>query len=292
LVALFTLLVWSALWGTVAYHFNSALDEWIVAQKTQGTVIEYADRRTDGTPFSVHVHLSSFHAQAGESYLINAGEAVLHLNLWDWGTVSTKLKNGIKGRILGADFLIEAMKFIASRPEYTPFDYSDTGLNLWVQALDLTPQTDKSLPLGKTVREVSFDMRVMGVVPDFTKIDEVKKWNDASGVFEFDDLNLAWGPLSVSAKGTVALDAALQAEGAFSGRVEGLNDAIELLATHDVLNSKQIAMLKSSLAVLSRPSGLTGDSYPIVPITIQEGGLFVGPVRLMNIPKIEWPPSP
>ncbi len=284
------LLVWAVLWGIAAYHLNKAVDRWVEASKAKNIAFSFSDRSTDGTPFAVHVHLEKMHLKfpAG-SHEIKAGEAVLYLSLWDWGTVSTKLRDTIEGSVGGLPFKADAMKIGFAQPENPPINEMESGFSVWVQSLGVSFSPENELPLGNKLDQLSFDVRVMGVPPDFTKTKEIKSWNDASGVLEFDQLDVLWGPLALSAKGTVGLNNDLQPEGAFSGKVEGLDLAINKLVTSGTIEARQESLLRSSISVLARPSGMISGAAPIVPISIQGGGLYLGPVKIMSIPPIAWP---
>lgn len=288
LVILF--LLWAILWGMAAYQLNQAVDRWVETSKANGILFSFVDRSTDGTPLNVHVHLEQMHVKFPTgAHEIKAGEAVLYLSLWDWQTVSTKLRETITGTVGGLPFNANVLKIGFSKPEEPPINQMEAGFYLWLQAMGLTFAPDKDLPLGNRLDQLSFDLRVMGAPPDFTKTDEIKAWNEASGVLEFDQLDLLWGPLGISAKGTVGLNSELQPEGAFSGKVERLDLAIDQLVSKGAIEQRQEALLRSSIGVLARPSGMMGGSAPIVPISMQSGGLYLGPVRIMTIPPITWP---
>ena len=289
LVMLIVLIAWGSYWGMVAVHFNSMVDSWVEASKQSGSPLSFTERSTDGTPLNVHVHLDQFQYAHKGSLELKADEAVLYLNLWDWNTVSVKLRRNIQGVISELPFTAEVLKIGFAQPENPPINDMETGLSIWVQTMGLTLQPKEPLALGNRMDHLSFDMRVMGVPPDFTKTEAIRAWNNASGVLEFDQLDVAWGPLGLSAKGTIGLNTQLQPEGAFSGKVEGLDNAIDILVTNGVIEQRQQAILRSSISVLSRPSGSIGTSPPIVPISVQGGGLYLGPVRILTIPPIVWP---
>lgn len=293
LALLSLLILWGAAWITAAFHLNKAVDRWVNASKINGINFTFSDRSTDGTPFTVHVHLDDFFVKLPSgSHEVRAGEAVLYADLWDWYAVSTKLRNTIDGTIAGLPFSADVLKIGFAKPENLPMNGMETGFSVFVQSLGLTFKPQDELPLGNRLEQLSFDLRVMGTPPDFTKTEAVRAWNDAGGVLEFDQLDLLWGPLGLSAKGTVGLNSKLQPEGAFSGKVEGLDDAVNVLVSKDIIEQRQEALLRSSISILARPSSVMGGSAPIIPISVQNGGLFLGPVRVMTIPQLDWPEEP
>jgi len=291
LLLLVLLVAWAGFWGIVAVHFNNTIDTWVETAKASGAPLTFAKRTTDGTPFTVHIHLDHFHYAQADALELQADEAVLYLSLWDWSKITTKLRNNIQGKISGLPFSAEVLKFGFAYPERAPINDMETGISVWAQTLGLTLKPQEPLALGNRLSQLSFDLRVMGTPPDFTKRESVQAWSNASGVIEFDQLDLAWASLGVSAKGTMAFTTDLQPEGAFSGKVDGLNDTIETLVTKGLIEQRQQAILRSSISVLSRPSSALGASAPIVPISIQGGGLYLGPVRILTIPTVSWPES-
>ena len=50
-------------------------------------------------------------------------------------------------------------------------------------------------------------------------------------------------------------------------------------------------MLKAVMDMFAKPS-LTGSKGMELPITVQLGGLFFGPIRIFTFPEIEWPIEP
>lgn len=284
--------LWGAAWGMTAYRLSDIVEELSQtppANEAQGATFHFADRYIDGTPLTVHIHLKNPSLQHPNGHKLQAGEAVIYLPLWNWHAVSAKLRDGITGQWGANAFAFEALKLGFEKPEETAIGHQETGISVWVSALGVTPRRDRPFALGEKIDELSFDLRVMGPPPDFTRTQAVRDWNEGSGVFEVDRLTLRWGPLFVAAKGTLALSPDLQPEGAFSGRVEGLTETIDLFRMNDLLPESREKLLRASLNVLSRPSGVTGGSAPILPISVQEGGLFLGPVRMLDIPPLVWP---
>jgi len=291
-VLLIVLIAWASVWTFVALRFNAIVDTWVDTAKANGTPLTFSKRNTDGTPLTIHVHLDHFRYAHAGSLDLQADEAVLYLSLWDWNKISTKLRNNIQGHINGLPFSAETLKIGFSKPDHPPINDMETGISVWGQSMGLTLKPQEALALGNRLEHLSFDLRVMGTPPDFAKTESVRTWNNASGVVEFDQLDVAWGPLGLSAKGTVGLAPDLQPEGAFSSKIEGLDDTIDTLVTQGVIEQRQQALLRSSISVLSRPSSAMGTSAPIVPISIQGGGLYLGPVQLLSLPKLSWPTAP
>lgn len=283
--AVLTMIVlWAVFWGVTSFKVHGLIETWKEKQ-----AFTYTDSYTNGTPWAVHTHLKGFEAKNPSGHEVRSSEAVIYMNLWDWRTLSGKLKNDPEGKINGTPFAADTIKFAIAYPEFEPLNDTETGLFLSLHAFDLTFKPEKPFLFGNAMAQLSFDLRVMGTPPDFSNVASVKAWNDASGVLEFDQLDMVWGPMTISAKGTVGLNPALQPEGAFSGRIDGLDIAINQIVSNGILDKRKEALLRSSLQVLSRPSSAMNAATPIVPMTVQGGGLYLGPVKIMEIPALQWP---
>jgi hypothetical protein len=166
--------------------------------------------------------------------------------------------------------------------------YRDASATLVLKARGLVLTSAEPVPLGNRIAAANAQIRIMGPLPDFGDKAEVAKWNAASGVFECDSVNLIWGPLKAELKGTLALTQSLQPEGAFSGRVIGLKQAVQSLADLGALEKRQAAALKSTLTLFAKPvqGGEPGEVE--VPLTLQQNALSLGPVSFLKLPELVW----
>src|SRR5262249_38659530 len=131
--------------------------------------------------------------------------------------------------------------------------------------------------------------RVMDAVPDFRKKESVDAWNHDSGIVEFDNLHMEWGPLMLTAKGTMGFDDDLQPEGAFSSTIGNQDEVLKALMRSNFIAQRQEAMLSSAMSLFAKPSSVDSITGVEVPIAVQLGGLFLGPVKIFSFPQIEWP---
>jgi len=146
-------------------------------------------------------------------------------------------------------------------------------------------------PFGTEASHMGARMRVMGPVPDVRTRAAVDAWNKDSGIVEFDDLSLNWGVLDISSKGTLGFDDDLQPEGAFAGTVVNAEKTVRALVDGGFIAMHDKDMLASMMEIFSKPlpHGAKGLEMPI---TVQLGGLFLGPIRVFTFPEIEWPVAP
>lgn len=287
-LALALLVIWVIIWGLSALHMNQMLDQLIAQSEKEGIKVTYSKRFTNGNPFSIHTHLDPLHIRLKNGNEIKAQESVFYLKLWDWNKVSGKLRDGINATIMDTKLHAGIVRFGFTKPKATT-NQSDPYLNLWLQPLGVTFEEEIQFALGNIMDEALLNMRIIGHTPNFNAPESLAAWRDAGGRIEFDELFLNWGPLQVTSRGNIALDDKLQPQGAFAGRVKGLDETIGMLALRQKLDNNQLSMLRATMGVLARPVSMTGgSSSSTLPVTLHGGQLYFGPVKLMALPIIKW----
>ncbi|MEE9194263.1 MAG: DUF2125 domain-containing protein, partial [Alphaproteobacteria bacterium] len=99
-------------------------------------------------------------------------------------------------------------------------------------------------------------------------------------------LKVHWGPLNFSATGTLALDQDLQPLLAMTATITGFNETIDALAAARAIKARDATVAKMLLSLLAKRPGGGGPAELKIPLTVQDGKLFVGPVALMKVPRL------
>ena len=163
---------------------------------------------------------------------------------------------------------------------------------LRVDGLTLAPGMLPPVPapiLGNEIAVLRINLAVNGALdPRRPPADALAEWRDNGGTIDVGKLEIAWGPVRLAGDGTLALDAALQPEGAFAARVSGLTEMLTALENAAMIDARTAAIARITLAVLTRPAENGGPPEARVPLTIQAGTLSVGPVALLKLPKVTW----
>jgi hypothetical protein len=143
--------------------------------------------------------------------------------------------------------------------------------------------------LGPLISEFSTEVLVKGELAiGSADIDTLTAWRDGGGTVEITSIELQWGPLRITADGTLALDGDLQPVGSFATRIAGLQQFISAMETGGVLSPSDAAIARITLAVLTRPAEDGGPNRAEIPITLQERILRLGPIALIELPPIVW----
>ena len=163
-------------------------------------------------------------------------------------------------------------------------------LETWLSAsLSLTGVTlpQAVQPLGDTIDRLAAAVAVKGTIPGGPHREALAAWRDDGGTLEIASFDLVWGNLRLGAKGTLALDAALQPVGALTALIRGYNDIVDALAVAGSVRAGDAALAKLALGFLAK-EGPDGAYEISAPLTLQNGYAFLGPARLARLPVFTW----
>lgn len=182
----------------------------------------------------------------------------------------------------------------AQRPEEDASDHTELGMSLGVDAERIRLPVDMANGLGRLIDSLMMDARIMGNPPKTVEPGALAAWRDDGGTIEIDTLDLIWGPLSVDAEGSAALDGDLQPIGALSAEIAGFNQLLDAFVEGGQVRTEDAQLARIALNLLSgRPAdgNADADAEPVLkaPLTIQDRRLYLGPVRLFTLPTISWP---
>lgn len=244
--------------------------------------------------FKNHVAVTTPLDDQGHALILSSASGRAHARLDQdgvWREAHLALNDTRAG--LAPNYLFEAERLNASisRPDTPPKDHTQVGLTIDGEADAITLPPAMPSPFGDKATKFAAHLRVMGSVPDVRIRAAVDAWNKDSGVVEFDSFALQWGTLSLAAKGTVGFDDDLQPEGAFGGTVAEPQKTFQAFVDHGFIAMHDKTMLTSAMELFAKPGAHDGQGMEL-PITVQLGGLFFGPIRIFTFPEIEWPVAP
>jgi len=129
--------------------------------------------------------------------------------------------------------------------------------------------------------------QVKGPVPLAPLPAALAAWSGEGGHVELTQFNANWEAVTtVSGDGTVALDQKLQPVGAFSAVVRGYNEAVDAAVARGVMTPAQGTAVK--LWLNARAEKDERGFKVKLPLTIQDGFLSMGPIKLAPVPPIAW----
>jgi len=186
----------------------------------------------------------------------------------------------------GARFSIERFSGTTLLPRNAKVDHLVTWTSAALEARGIGLPVE-IVPLGKSIDTLAASLAVKGAIPGGERRAALAAWREDGGTVELESLGLAWGPLGLAGKGTLALDAGLQPEGAFTATIRGYNAILDALVGGGALKPGDASVAKIALGLLAKP-GADGMPEITAPVTLQNQQLFLGPARLARVPRIQW----
>jgi len=129
--------------------------------------------------------------------------------------------------------------------------------------------------------------QIKGPVPLAPSPEALAAWSSEGGHVELTQFNANWeATTTVSGDGTVALDPTLQPVGAFSAVVRGYDEAVDAAVGHGVMTAAQGTAVKLWLGARAEKDE---HGFKVkLPLTIQDGFVSMGPIKLAQVPRIAW----
>ena len=133
---------------------------------------------------------------------------------------------------------------------------------------------------------------VLGPLKETALPQTLSDWRAAGGTIEVRWLNMVWGALDLRANGTMALDADMRPLGALTADIRGYEEALEAMAEAGMLRRNILPAARVALNLLAKTDESDGRKVLTVPLTAQDGALFLGPIKLSDLPAVITPDRP
>lgn len=211
---------------------------------------------------------------------LSTDEAPPNIDIYDW---FLELKqddrdilafNGLTGRIEFANAATHADRSIK-------FDLSSPQVNFFVPSL---PQEAIETYLWKIRGEV------MGRIPPEPLPHALAAWTEAGGYLTLVQLAGSWELLTdIDVEGSFALDSNLQPIASMTATLRGYDSLIHWLRSIGTITTSQATAARLALGATARPSDDPNFAWESrLPLTIQDGFVSAGAIRLAQLPPIEW----
>ncbi len=151
------------------------------------------------------------------------------------------------------------------------------------QATNVTLPEEAANPLGRKVEQLELEATLHQEIPGGEPRQALARWRDAGGKVDLHRLVLVWGPLSLEGDGSLSLDQELRPLGALTARVKGLLETIDALARAGTIESGQALAIRLAFLALGGKSNDPNAPDVELPITLQNGRLYLGPVALFRL---------
>lgn len=312
-------------WFIAAGRIEEGIGAWAQSLPRENAELTWRTIRVGGFPFAFDVRLGEARLRAAKAPGAELSAPVFSAtarpwNPYDWQLSAPQGLNGTVGSgqetvkiaapnatgavaATGNDFAIwfRLDEPVANLPERVTADTAD----FWVILPGRAPQehTERALGLAADLRrldvsfapapfkgaidQLGFGATVLGPIPTGPPRQAATAWRDSGGTVELDRFALRWGSVGMHGSGTLALGPDLQPIGAFSGGVSGLDQLIAGLAQAGQLRIGDMTIARLGLAALAKP-GPDGKPEVSTSFTIQNGQMYLGPLKLGPVPRINW----
>ncbi len=150
---------------------------------------------------------------------------------------------------------------------------------------DITLPPGSGAGLGRDIARLVAEAEASGPLPRTPDAAGLDAWRVAGGAIDVTRLEIEWGPLSVSADGTLALDDALRPLAALTARIVGYGAVLEALAAAGVVEQRDASFATTALNLIATRDA-RGRRVLTVPVTAQNGVLMVGPIAIARLAPI------
>ena len=143
--------------------------------------------------------------------------------------------------------------------------------------------------MGETIEFLDFDLSLFGSLPSGDTNAAVRTWRDAGGTVELNSFRMRWGPLGIESTGTIALDGEMRPIAALTADIIGYGDVIDALIMSNMIPLGDAFLAKVAFNMLAdKPADGGPPVLRSVPVTAQDGSLFIGPVAVSKMPAINF----
>lgn len=314
---LFAIGAYSLYWYHAAEQVRSRVEAWAQSRRAEGWTATWSTATVSGFPFRLDLHLATPALTTPSGLSWHGDHVRLSAHPWrlDRAQLSISGKQAVwwNGRDLGADVTLLSVEATAHGIDAHAHGLrhasglSVTDLALSVAALPTSPSPashpatwrfalsarDLTVPAFATpgfddhVVLAEISGRVMGDIPPAPPRTALAQWSKQGGVLELDHVAVDWPPLGLEGDGTAALDPHGQPLVALSTRIRGFDALMDRLARNGMVEPTSGRALKTILGLMSKPD-TRGRPAIAVPISVQDGQLYLGPARLAPVPAIPW----
>ncbi len=315
--------------GYTGYWFIGAgvvrgeVERWIEVQERSGTSVEVQELSVVGFPLRFDAVLDSYSMTRPDGMVVAGRDLKVGAPAWDWSLIGFEVVEeqsvalpGLPPLTLRSDdgegeFRVEGGRpqtgaatvrnLVLEAPSGPPltveqFDYRQTlplehdgvvdegygGLDVSIRGVTLPAEL---LPgLGVQIEEAAVAVAISQPWPPALRAPFLSRWRDDGGEVRVRALTVTWGALQIAASGVLTLDEYLQPHGDLSAQVRGMNVLAQALSTDG--GGRSAGLLGLGIGLFG---GGSDDGSVTVPLTVQSGQVRLGPIPLMELPRIEWP---
>ena len=276
-------------WFYVAARLQAGIESWVAEQRAAGVNLTLAEGGIGGYPFAFRRDFGAARLDVpGASPLSLAAQSLI-AEMRPWNINQVAFSAG------AADFTLGAESYRAAEvqgeidiPKAPPADYHAPFLGFAVTLSEIVLPEGKRAVTAGPIERFSANGAVMGPLPAAPSLAEtLAAWANAGGVLELKSFAFKQAPLEATGNGTLALDPNLQPLGALAVRAYGVAETLAQLEQDGLIDPNQAKTAKLIANGIAKPDD-SGKARFDVSLSLQDGYLWLGPVKLARLPRLSW----
>jgi len=303
--------LWGAAWFLVAGRITAGVAAWGDAERAAGAEVRYRDVTVSGFPLRWQVTLdeASYRAPPPLGWSWAGAALTAEIRPWSWRQMPLRFPgrhqlsvapsappvalqaarpDGLA--LIGPDGrLAEISLDLGEVSVLEPADAAGTRIGRLRLGFAPGRQTHEIdirgeevvLPrpavagFGQRIALAEIGAVLTGGVPPGHPMVALAAWRDQGGTLELRRIAVQWDRLDADGDGTLALDDRMRPLAAFALRIRGGPETVDALTAAGVLRPNAGTALKIALTALSRPADNGGPAGARLPITIQDGRIYI-----------------
>jgi hypothetical protein len=308
----------SGFWLWSSNRLQAGLADWSAEQRARGYQVDYQGPQMGGFPFRLTARIEQPKVAAPSGWRWQGPPLAGEATLWDPFTIDLSFpgrhviaRAKRKAEVTAAEARAQVLLSPGGRLRQATAALSDLTYSqkkigkiaaetLRIQVRDLSGEEGGTgpgigydaevtgvvlpkrarVPLDQRIERARLEAVLVGAIPRGPRREALHRWRAAGGKLEIQALTLVWGELSLNGQGTLVLDRELRPEGRITTRVRGLPKTLDRLAAAGAIKRNVAATIKFALLALA---GAGGNGEMVVPVTLRDGSLYLGPVPLLRL---------
>lgn len=177
-------------------------------------------------------------------------------------------------------------------PELKLVGFPLPGLTLYLEAAKGIDVSERYSGNGINIDYALLNFTLPTQIPETMIYNDIKEWQKLDDSLIFNHVFFKSGDVSINGNGYAGLNSDLDLNIRIETRVKGMEALFNRLAENSKIKQKDLAIAQNFLKMIASTDPETGESYFDTGFFIQNNGIFIGPMRIGQIPPINWDGSP
>ncbi|WP_417515632.1 DUF2125 domain-containing protein [Minwuia sp.] len=309
-------------WNALADGLKNGFDRWVADRRAEGVEVAHGTVEVNGFPYRLEMTIAApslAAPQLTDQPSWSADAVVLYFQPWQRGHGIAEIRGTQNlGWVEGGN---RRQAAITSEQALSSFRFTDRGAitrfdtdmkNVQVTGDVALRQAERLQTHGRLRQDAGaaphFDFSIRGdglkvdpaasplgenidlyrisvtfePLPASTSPQALDTWRDAGGVLQIPALEIVTGELSITGKGTFALDPARRAEGAATLIVRGADAFVDAVSAAGQLQAGARLGLRLGISALEETDA-DGQKFVRLPIAIQDGRFKIMGIGLLDV---------